>query len=339
MKIIVTGCAGFIGMHTCQKLLSNGYEVFGLDNVNNYYSQSLKRDRLHNLKNNKFSYRQIDISNYKDLEDFFNQVKPNVVIHLAAQAGVRYSITNPHAYFQSNLLGFGNVLEVCREHRISHLIYASSSSVYGANTQIPFSIVDKVDHPLSLYAATKKANELMAHSYSHLYQLPTTGLRFFTVYGPWGRPDMAPWLFTEAIHKGEKINIYNHGHMSRDFTYVDDVVQLIGLLVESPPTGRQKFCFRELLGDSSDAPYAIYNVGNEKPVDLMTFIGCIESSLGIEAIKEYCPMQDGDVEKTFADISEVKKDFNFQPKTLLQDGIERWVKWYLAYTSQDKKIN
>lgn len=330
MKILLTGCAGFIGMHVGKMLLSGGHEVFGLDNLNNYYSPSLKEDRLFNLRCPNFSFEKVDVANYEQLESFFKKNKPDVVIHLAAQAGVRYSIINPHAYFQSNLLGFGNILEACRINHVSHLIYASSSSVYGANAKTPFSVTDKVDCPVSLYAATKKANELMAHSYSHLYQLPTTGLRFFTVYGPWGRPDMAPWLFTEAINKGEKIKIYNNGHMSRDFTYIDDVTELIGLLLRRPPLVMKKSAVSPLV-NSSNSPYAIYNVGNENPVDLMTFIRCIEFNLGRDAIKEFHGMQEGDVEKTFADISELKNNFNFQPKTSLQDGIKKWVDWYLSY--------
>jgi UDP-glucuronate 4-epimerase len=318
MKVLVTGCAGFIGMHVARLLLARGNEVVGIDNLNDYYDPQLKKARLEQLKvYTQFSFVQGDIADHIAVEHLFERARPDRVINLAAQAGVRYSLTNPQTYIQSNLVGFANVLEGCRNIGVQHLVYASSSSVYGANTKIPFSVRDNVDHPVSLYAATKKANELMAHSYSHLYGLPVTGLRYFTVYGPWGRPDMAPWLFTSAILEGRTIDVFNHGKMKRDFTYVDDIAEGTVRVLDRIP---------------SSPVYKIYNIGNHMPVELMTFVETIETATGKRALKNFLPMQPGDVQITYADVEDLKRDIGFEPFTPLADGIGQWVAWYRQYT-------
>lgn len=328
----VTGAAGFIGFHVAAKLLDRGDHVVGIDNLNDYYSVQLKRDRLARLDGREgFVFREGDVADDASLQKLFSDERPEIVIHLAAQAGVRYSIENPGAYVQSNLVGFANILEGCRHHQVKHLVYASSSSVYGANTKMPFSVHDNVDHPVSLYAASKKANELMAHTYSHLYRLPTTGLRFFTVYGPWGRPDMALFKFTEAILAGRAIDVYNHGRMQRDFTYIDDIVE--GVIrtadhIAQPNSGWS--------GDAPDpgtslAPYRIYNIGNNQPVELLRMIEVLETSLGRTAQKNMLAIQPGDVPATFADIDDLVRDVEFQPKTSIEVGVREFVDWYLEY--------
>lgn len=323
MKVLLTGCAGFIGMHTALALLRRGDEVVGLDNLNDYYAISLKRDRLLQLTpHENFRFVEGSVADKSFLDAVFAEYKPERVIHLAAQAGVRYSLLNPSAYIESNLVGFGNILESCRNTSVQHLVYASSSSVYGANEKTPFVVGDAVDHPVSLYAATKKANELMAHSYSHLFGLPTTGLRFFTVYGPWGRPDMSPWLFTSAIQEGRPINVFNNGQMQRDFTYIDDIVQ-----------GTIKVCDKAPASAPGHTPYKIYNIGNNHPVALMDFIGLLEKTLGKAAVKKMLPMQPGDVPATFADIGPLKAEVGFEPSTDLATGLKRWVDWYIQYTT------
>ena len=321
MKILLTGAAGFIGLHVAQRLLERGDEVVGIDNLNDYYDPRLKHARLAQLKDQPgFRFLPLDVSDGPALDSLFTREKFDRVVHLAAQAGVRYSLTNPQVYLHSNLLGFGNVLESCRQHAIGHLVYASSSSVYGANARLPFSVHDEVNHPVSLYAATKKANELMAHSYSHLYGLPTTGLRYFTVYGPWGRPDMSPWLFTSAILEGRPIKVFNHGRMQRDFTYIDDIAEGTVRTLDRP------------LGDSAESQasqrYKLYNIGNHQPVELMDFIGILERALEREARKEFLPMQPGDVVATYADTEALRRDVGFAPGTSLEDGLGRWVQWY-----------
>jgi len=335
MKVLITGAAGFIGMHVAKILLERGDEVVGVDNLNDYYDPNLKLARLEQLKPYpRFAFHRLDISDRVAVEDLFAQERPQRVVNLAAQPGVRYSLKNPHAYIQTNLVGFGNILEGCRHNGVEHLVFASSSSVYGANTHMPFSVHDNVDHPVSLYAASKKANELMAHSYSHLYGLPTTGLRYFTVYGPWGRPDMSPWLFTSAILEGRSIDVFNHGKMRRDFTYVDDIaegtVRVLDKIAAPDPT----FSTDAPDPGSSYAPYRVYNIGNHTPVELMDFIGTIEKSLGIEAKKNFLPMQDGDVVATYADVEDLKRDVGFEPKTPLADGIGHWIKWYTYYRGE-----
>ncbi len=333
MKVLITGCAGFIGMHVAKILLERGDEVVGVDNLNDYYDPNLKLARLEQLKPYpRFAFHRLDISDRVAVEDLFAQEKPQRVVNLAAQPGVRYSLKNPHAYIQTNLVGFGNILEGCRHNGVEHLVFASSSSVYGANTHMPFSVHDNVDHPVSLYAASKKANELMAHSYSHLYGLPTTGLRYFTVYGPWGRPDMSPWLFTSAILEGRSIDVFNHGKMRRDFTYVDDIAEGTVRVLDKIAAPDPAFSTDAPDPGSSYAPYRVYNIGNHTPVELMDFIGTIEKSLGIEAKKNFLPMQDGDVVATYADVEDLKRDVGFEPKTPLADGIARWAAWYKAYT-------
>jgi len=335
MKVLITGAAGFFGMHVAKILLERGDEVVGVDNLNDYYDPNLKLARLEQLKPYpRFAFHRLDISDRVAVEDLFAQERPQRVVNLAAQPGVRYSLKNPHAYIQTNLVGFGNILEGCRHNGVEHLVFASSSSVYGANTHMPFSVHDNVDHPVSLYAASKKANELMAHSYSHLYGLPTTGLRYFTVYGPWGRPDMSPWLFTSAILEGRSIDVFNHGKMRRDFTYVDDIaegtVRVLDKIAAPDPT----FSTDAPDPGSSYAPYRVYNIGNHTPVELMDFIGTIEKSLGIEAKKNFLPMQDGDVVATYADVEDLKRDVGFEPKTPLADGIGHWIKWYTYYRGE-----
>jgi len=318
MKVLVTGAAGFIGRACAQALLGAGHQVVAVDNLNDYYPVSLKHARLATLKNQPdFQFYPQDVADWPALNALFAQTRPDAVIHLAAQAGVRYSIENPHTYAQSNLIGMTNILEACRHYPVQHLVYASSSSVYGKNAKVPFSEDDRTDNPVSFYAASKKANEVMAASYSHLYQLPATGLRFFTVYGPWGRPDMAPWLFTEAILRGEPIKVFNHGRLQRDFTYIDDIVEGILRVLARPPQG--------------ELPHALYNIGNHQPVELMQFIATIEQALGQEAKKIYLPMQDGDVPVTYADTQKLRDAVGFSPETALADGMRRFVEWYREY--------
>lgn len=324
--ILITGCAGFIGFHLSIRLLINGYTIIGIDNLNSYYDVQLKQARLKLLKeHNLFSFEMASIEDKEAMEKIFSQNKIDTVIHLAAQAGVRYSLENPSAYIQSNVIGFMNILECCKQHKIEHLIYASSSSVYGANIKMPFSTNDNVDYPVSLYAATKRANELMAHTYSHLYHLPTTGLRFFTVYGPWGRPDMSYFKFTKAIMNGEPIQVYNSGKMKRDFTYIDDIVEGIVRLIGKKPEQLQ------LPSISSKAPYKLYNIGNNQPVELMDFISVLEEKIGKKAMKEFLPMQAGDVPDTYADVADLEIDIGFKPKTTINEGIGRFVDWYMEY--------
>ncbi len=332
MRILVTGTAGFIGFHLARRLLEQGHEVFGADNVNDYYDPTLKYNRLTQLHERPgFRFHKLDLADRPRTAELFRSVRPQRVIHLAAQAGVRYSLTNPHAYIDGNLVAFTNVLEGCRHQGVAHLVYASSSSVYGGNTRMPFSVHDNVDHPFSLYAATKKANELMAHSYSHLYGLPTTGLRFFTVYGPWGRPDMALFIFTRAILNGEPIDVFNEGRMQRDFTYIDDIVE--GVIRVA---GRVAVANPAWNGDtpdpgSSKAPYKLYNIGNNNPVELLHLIETLEDCLGRKAIKRLLPMQPGDVPATFADVSDLARDAGFKPSTSIEDGVRRFTDWYLNY--------
>lgn len=331
-KYLVTGTAGFIGFHTAARLLARGDEVVGLDNLNSYYSVQLKRDRLSRLTGKPgFTFEQLDLVNRDALKSLFAREKFDIVIHLAAQAGVRYSLTNPEAYVDSNLVGFVNILEACRHHRVKHLTYASSSSVYGANTVMPFSVHHNVDHPVSLYAATKKANELMAHTYSHLYKLPTTGLRFFTVYGPWGRPDMALWIFTEAILSGKPIQVFNEGKMRRDFTYVDDIVEGVIRTADKIAAPNPNWTSAHPDPATSFAPYRVYNIGNNQPVELMEMIETLEKHLGREAIKEMLPMQPGDVPATYADVDDLVADVGFHPRTSIDEGVGKFVKWYREY--------
>lgn len=332
MKILVTGVAGFVGYHLTKKLIDLKYSVVGIDNINDYYDTDLKKARLELLSKRKvFNFYKCDIVDKTELFKVIKLFNPTHVIHLAAQAGVRYSIENPQAYVDSNLIGFMNILEACRSFPVEHLIYASSSSVYGGNKVAPFSTDHNVDHPVSLYAATKKANELLAHSYSHLYGIPTTGLRFFTVYGPWGRPDMAYYSFTKDIIEGRPIKVFNHGQMERDFTYIDDVVEGIVKLIEKPPLGVEGWDESKDDLSTSFAPYKIYNIGNNNPVTLMRFINAIESALGIEAKKIFMDMQPGDVLRTFADVSDLEKDIGFKPSTSIEDGIAKFVEWYKEY--------
>jgi UDP-glucuronate 4-epimerase len=334
-KILVTGAAGFIGMHVSQALLARGDEVVGIDNLNDYYDPQLKRDRMAHLRQQAGAQRLrlevMDIADNAALQALFSQERFDGVIHLAAQAGVRYSITNPHAYAQSNLVGYVNVLEACRHHQVGHLVYASSSSVYGGNVSMPFSEEDAVDHPVSLYAATKKANELMAHTYSHLYGLPTTGLRFFTVYGPWGRPDMAPMLFTKAILAGEAIKVFNHGQMKRDFTYIDDIVKGVVAVLDKPPQANPDFDRAEPSAAGSWAPYKVFNIGRSEPVALMDFIGTLEKALGRQAELNMLPMAPGDVAATYADVSALAEWTGLTPNVDLTPGIQQFVDWYRRY--------
>ncbi len=329
--ILVTGVAGFIGMFVAKSLIEAGENVVGIDNLNTYYDPALKRARLDVIRNPRFAFYEFDLADRGTLEKFFKDTSPRIVIHLAAQAGVRYSLINPAAYIDSNLVAFGNILEGCRHNNVEHLVYASSSSVYGANVKMPFSVHDNVDHPVSLYAATKKANELMAHTYSHLYGLPTTGLRFFTVYGPWGRPDMAPMLFTKAILAGNPIDVFNDGKMSRDFTYIDDIVT--GVIRVAARPARPAANYDPINPDpgTSYAPFRVYNIGNNTPVPLMTFIETLEKAIGRDAIKVMKPMQPGDVPATYADIDDLERDFGYRPRTDLTDGITAFVEWYRDY--------
>lgn len=333
MKILVTGAAGFIGSFTSKQFVEQGHEVIGIDNLNDYYDVSLKESRLEWLAELEgFQFKKVELANRDEVEAVFAEHKFDRVVHLAAQAGVRYSIENPHAYVDSNLVGFVNILEGCRNHKVEHLVYASSSSVYGLNTDIPYSTSDRVDHPVSLYAATKKSNELMAHTYSHLYGLPTTGLRFFTVYGPWGRPDMAYFGFTKKILGGETIDVYNHGKMQRDFTYIDDIVEGVTRITQKIPVGAGADWTPES-GDTSrsSAPYKIYNIGNHNTVQLGDFIQTIEDVLGVEADKNYMEMQAGDVVRTYANVDDLIEDVDFAPNTPLKDGIEKFAVWYRDY--------
>ncbi|OFV72451.1 NAD-dependent epimerase [Acetobacterium wieringae] len=337
MKILITGVAGFIGFHLASSLLGENHQIVGIDNLNDYYEQSLKEDRLVILKNHcKFSFYQVDLKNKAAVDQVFETHRPDYVVNLAAQAGVRYSITNPYAYLDSNLVGFMNILEACRNYPVEHLLYASSSSVYGGNKQVPFSTNHNVDHPVSLYAATKKANELMAHTYSHLFNIPTTGLRFFTVYGPYGRPDMAYFSFVQDILAGKPIKVFNHGKMKRDFTYIDDIVACISKLIDKIPTANKNWDERENDLSSSFAPYKIYNIGNNRPVELMRFITILEDQLGIKAEKIYMDMQPGDVLITYADISDLEKDIGFRPVTSIEEGLAKFVKWFKEYYKIDQ---
>jgi UDP-glucuronate 4-epimerase len=332
MKVLVTGAAGFIGFHTSRALLSRGDEVVGLDNLNDYYDVRLKEARLSELGHNRrFRFIRADISDLSSMQRLFRTNRFGSVINLAAQAGVRYSLVNPQAYVQSNVVGFMNVLECARYGSIEHLVYASSSSVYGANTAMPFSVRHNVDHPLSLYAATKKANELMAHSYSHLYGIPTTGLRFFTVYGPWGRPDMALFLFTKAILAGEPIQVFNHGAMRRDFTYVDDIVEGITRILDRPAQANPEWSGQNPDIASSRAPYRLYNIGNNRPVDLLDVISILEDALGRKAKREFKDLQPGDVPETYADVEALQRDVAFTPSTSIEDGIARFTRWYRSF--------
>jgi UDP-glucuronate 4-epimerase len=331
-RILVTGAAGFIGFHLSRRLLDRGDEVIGLDNLNDYYDVSLKKDRLIQLKDHSsFRFYHLDLVDREAMAQLFVEHDFDGVVNLAAQAGVRYSLTNPYAYVDSNLVGFLNILEGCRHSEVKHLVFASSSSVYGANTKMPFSVQDNVDHPVSLYAATKKANELMAHSYSHLYQLPTTGLRFFTVYGPWGRPDMALFLFTKAILAGEPIEVFNYGKMQRDFTYIDDIVEGIVRVMDRIPQPDPTWSGANPHAGSSKAPYRIYNIGNHQPVKLMYLIEVLEECLGRKAEKMMLPMQPGDVPATYADVEDLVQDVGFKPSTPIAVGVERFVNWYRTY--------
>ncbi len=335
MKILITGVAGFIGMHVAKCLLERGDTVFGIDNLNDYYDVSLKKSRLNTLDlKTKFTFIKCDVCDYKGVSDIFHAENFDGVIHLAAQAGVRYSIKNPHAYIDSNIQGFMNILECSRHMNIGHLVYASSSSVYGGNTQTPFSEHHNVDRPISLYAATKKANELMAYTYSHLFQLATTGLRFFTVYGPWGRPDMAPILFAKAIMSGKKIDVFNGGDMIRDFTYIDDIVEGVVSVLDKPT--KSKLHFDSTVPDlvSSNVPYRIFNIGNGNPTPLMSFINALEDALGVKAKMNMLPMQPGDVQITSADIRSIEKWVGFQPSTDVKKGVYKFAEWYKNYYGQ-----
>jgi UDP-glucuronate 4-epimerase len=329
VKILVTGAAGFIGAFTSQRFIEQGHEVVGIDNLNDYYDVNLKYGRLAWLNAlPQFEFKQVELGDTQAVNAVFAEHQFDRVVHLAAQAGVRYSITNPHAYVESNLVGFVNILEACRHNNIEHLVYASSSSVYGLNTDIPYSTSDRVDHPVSLYAATKKSNELMAHTYSHLYGLPTTGLRFFTVYGPWGRPDMAYFSFTKAILEGKTIDVYNHGKMQRDFTYIDDIVEGVTRIANKIPTGVEGWSPESGDTSRSSAPYKIYNIGNHNTVELGTFIETIEKVLGKTADKRYLDMQPGDVLATYANVDDLIADVDFAPNTSLEVGLEKFVRWY-----------
>ncbi|GMV73406.1 MAG: NAD-dependent epimerase [Rubrivivax sp.] len=332
MKILVTGAAGFIGMTTAARLLARGDEVVGLDNLNDYYDVRLKEDRLARLQAQPgFRFVRLDVADREGMARLFAQERFERVIHLAAQAGVRYSLKNPHAYVESNLVGFMNVLEGCRHGGVQHLVYASSSSVYGGNTRMPFSVHDSVDHPVSLYAASKKANELMAHTYSHLYGLPTTGLRFFTVYGPWGRPDMALFLFTKAILEGRPIDVFNHGRMQRDFTYIDDIAEGVVRVTDRIATPDPAYDALAPDPATSNVPYRVFNIGNHQPVPLLDFIAAIERALGRSAEKNFLPLQDGDVPATYADVQALQDWVGFQPATAIDTGIGRFVDWYRSY--------
>ena len=332
MKVLITGVAGFVGYHLAQRLLAEGVQVYGIDNLNDYYDVNLKRDRLAQLKPKAgFIFQLLDLADRKGITQLFQEQRFDYVVNLAAQAGVRYSLQNPFAYSDSNLAGFVNLLEGCRQSQTKHLVFASSSSVYGANTKVPFAVTDNVDHPISLYAATKKANELIAHVYSHLYNLSITGLRFFTVYGPWGRPDMAYFKFVKCIQEGKPIDVYNFGKMKRDFTYIDNVIEGVIRVMYKPPKANLDRSSHSYEAAISTAPYKIYNIGNNSPVELMSFIEVIEKALGKTAQKNLLPMQPGDVLCTYADVDELIKDVGFKPATPIEDGIHRFVQWYREY--------
>lgn len=334
MKILVTGAAGFIGMHTSLRLLALGDQVVGVDNLNDYYDVTLKEARLARLTSHpNFSFHKLDVADRQGMAELFTREKPQRVIHLAAQAGVRYSLANPHAYIDANLQGFTNILEGCRHNGIEHLAYASSSSVYGGNTKLPFSEHDNIDHPVSLYAATKKANELMAHTYSHLFRLPTTGLRFFTVYGPWGRPDMALFLFARAILQGRPIDVFNQGQMVRDFTFIDDIVESVIRVIDKPASPHPQFDPVHPDPAISNAPYRVFNIGNSQPTPLMDYISALESALGMTAQKNYLPIQPGDVPATAANTEELAAWVGFKPNTSVMQGVTRFVAWYRDYYS------
>lgn len=329
---MVTGAAGFIGFHLVQRLFAMGYQVVGLDNLNDYYEVTLKQDRLRILRlNPTFQFHQVDLTDKKNVDALFQETKFDYVVNLAAQAGVRYSLTNPYAYLDSNVTGFLNILEACRKNKPAHLVYASSSSVYGANTKMPFSVHDNVDHPLALYAASKKSNELMAHAYSNLFAIPTTGLRFFTVYGPWGRPDMALFLFTKAIIEGKPIEVFNNGKMKRDFTYIDDIVESIVRLITKPAQPNPNWTGSAPDPGTSFAPYRLFNIGSNRPVELLDFISAIEEKLNRKAIMNFLPLQDGDVPATYADVSDLGAEIGFSPSTPIKKGVGEFVDWYLDY--------
>ena len=331
-RVLVTGAAGFIGFHLAQRLLARGDRVVGLDNLNDYYEVSLKENRLKQLTNKEnFTFVKCDLADRSSMEALFAEEQFDAVVNLAAQAGVRYSLTNPHAYVDANLVGFMNILEGCRHQQVKHLVYASSSSVYGANTTMPFSVHDNVDHPVSLYAASKKANELMAHTYSHLYGLPTTGLRFFTVYGPWGRPDMALFLFTKAILAGKTIDVFNHGRMRRDFTYIDDIVEGVMRVTDNIAAPNPDWTGDRPDPCTSAAPYRLYNIGNNSPVELMHLIETLEKALGRTAVRNFLPIQPGDVPATWADVDDLSRDVGFRPATTIEEGVGRFVEWYRGY--------
>ncbi|MBF0187833.1 MAG: NAD-dependent epimerase [Magnetococcales bacterium] len=329
MKVLITGAAGFIGFHLSQRLLDRGDSVVGLDNLNDYYDVNLKKARLALVKDHeRFTFIKADMADREAIAALFKAEKPDRVVNLAAQAGVRYSLINPHSYVDTNVVGFMNILEGCRHNDVEHLVYASSSSVYGLNTGMPFSVNQNVDHPISMYAATKKSNELMAHTYSHLFQLPVTGLRFFTVYGPWGRPDMALFLFTKAILEGKPIDVFNHGDMMRDFTYIDDIVEGVLRVLDTIPTPDTEWSSDAPDPSTAPGPYRLYNIGNNQPVRLMHYIETLEKALGQEAIKNMLPMQPGDVPATYADVASLQSDTGFKPETTVEEGISRFVAWY-----------
>jgi len=332
MKVLVTGAAGFIGSALTLRLLERGDEVIGIDNHNNYYNKALKEARLARQESQpNYIHSRINLADHASIEDLFKKHKPQRVVNLAAQAGVRYSLENPLSYIDSNIVGFGNILEGCRHNDVEHLVYASSSSVYGANTLMPFSVHDNVDHPLSLYAATKKANELMAHTYSHLYGLPTTGLRFFTVYGPWDRPDMALQKFAQAINSGETIQVFNHGNHRRDFTYIDDIVEGVIRILDCPASGNPKWSGDKPDPGTSFAPWRIYNIGNNNPVNIMDYINALENAFGKKANKEFLPIQPGDVPDTWANIDDLEKQFDYKPRTSVMQGVANFAEWYKGY--------
>ena len=330
-KILVTGCAGFIGYHLCKRLLLKKHDLLGVDNLSNYYDISLKKSRLNEIKkitekyNLKWKFNKLDLINKNDVDNLFNQFKPEIVIHLAAQAGVRFSINHPEEYINSNLIGFFNVIENCRNHFIKNFLFASSSSVYGDSSKVPFSESNNVDCPVSLYGATKKSNELIAYSYSHLYKLPSIGMRFFTVYGPWGRPDMAPMLFTKAILSGSSLKVFNNGQNKRDFTYIDDIIEAIDRLIEKGIKSNQTVLLKQ------EVPYQIFNIGNNKPINILKFIETLEEEIGIKAKKDFIPMQLGDVKETFADTNKIEKFLGFKPNTDLNNGIKSFIKWYKSF--------
>lgn len=331
-KILVTGSAGFIGFHLCKRLIDRGDKIIGIDNLNNYYEVTLKAERLKHIEGRgHFKFIKMDIMDKNSIAMLFDKEKFDIVVNLAAQTGVGYSLINPHAYIDSNIVGFTNILEGCRHNKTGHLVFASSSSVYGANTQMPFSVHQNVDHPLSLYAATKKANELMAHTYSHLYNLPCTGLRFFSVYGPWGRPDMVLFLFTKAILDGKPINVYNQGKMQRDFTYIDDIIEGIVRVMDQIPAPNPQWSGNNPDSATSYAPYRLYNIGNNNPIELLRFIEILEDCLGRKAKKNFLPMQPGDVPSTSADVDDLTKNVGFKPTTTLETGIKEFVYWYRNY--------